>query len=37
MDDIKEKYGIDKEELEKYNSLDNIVIGSKIIIPTNNE
>lgn len=35
--DIKEKYGIDKEELEKYNSLDNIVIGSKIIIPTNNE
>lgn len=37
IDDIKEKYGIDKEELEKYNSLDNIVIGSKIIIPTNNE
>lgn len=37
IDDIKEKYCIDKEELEKYNSLDNIVIGSKIIIPTNNE
>lgn len=37
INDIKEKYGIDKEELEKYNSLDNIVIGSKIIIPTNNE
>lgn len=37
IEDIKEKYGIDKEELEKYNSLDNIVIGSKIIIPTNNE
>ena len=37
IDDIKEKYCIDKEELEKYNSMDNIVIGSKIIIPTNNE
>ena len=37
IDMIKEKYNITKEELEKYNSLDNIVIGSKIIIPIKDE
>lgn len=35
--EIEEKYNISKEELEKYNVLDNIVLGTKIIIPLNNE
>ncbi len=35
--DIEEKYNVVKEELEKYNSLDNIVLGSKIIVPLSNE
>ena len=34
---IIEKYNTTKEELEKYNSLDNIILGSKIIVPLNNE
>ena len=32
-----EKYKTTKEELENYNDLSNITIGSKIIIPTANE
>lgn len=34
---IIEKYKITKEELEKYNDLTNLTIGSKIIIPTTHE
>lgn len=37
IENIKEKYNTTKEELEKYNNLDNIILGDKIIIPTNNE
>lgn len=37
IDLIAEKYSVTKEELEKYNTLDNVVIGSKIIIPMKNE
>ncbi len=37
IDTLIEKYNITKEELEKYNSLDNITMGSKIIIPIINE
>lgn len=37
IDMIKEKYSISKEELEKYNCLDNIVLGTKIIIPVKDE
>ena len=37
INSIIEKYNVSKEELEKYNSLDNIVLGSKIIIPISNE
>ena len=37
INDIEEKYNVAKEELEKYNTLDNIVIGSKIIVPLSNE
>lgn len=37
IEQIKEKYNITMEELEKYNNLDNIVLGTKIIIPVNNE
>ena len=33
IDVIKEKYKVPKEELEKYNDLNNIVLGSKIIVP----
>lgn len=35
--DIEEKYNVEQEELEKYNTLDNIVLGSKIIVPLSNE
>lgn len=35
--DIEEKYNVAKEELEKYNTLDNITLGSKIIVPISNE
>lgn len=34
---IIEKYKISKEELEKYNSLENIILGTKIIIPIKDE
>ena len=37
IDTIKEKYNITKEELEKYNNLENITLGSKIIVPLKNE
>lgn len=37
IEQIKEKYNISQEELEKYNNLDNIVLGTKIIIPVVNE
>ena len=37
IEQIKEKYNISQEELEKYNNLDNIVLGTKIIIPVINE
>ena len=32
---ISEKYGVTKEELEKYNDLNNLNIFDKIIIPSN--
>ena len=31
---IMDKYNITKDELKKYNDLENIIIGSKIIIPS---
>lgn len=34
---VKEKYSVSTEELEKYNSLDNVVIGTKIIVPIKND
>ncbi|MBQ9013320.1 MAG: hypothetical protein IJ094_07185 [Bacilli bacterium] len=37
LDDVKKLYNVNSEELEKYNDLNNIVIGTKIIIPLNNE
>lgn len=37
IDTIIEKYEVKKEELLKYNDLENIMLGSKIIIPINNE
>ncbi len=37
IEQIKEKYKISTEELEKYNSLDNIMIGTKLIIPAKDE
>lgn len=37
INSIIEKYKTTKEELEKYNDLNNLSIGSKIIIPTTNE
>ena len=37
IDNILNKYKVTKEELEAYNDLKNIGIGSKIIIPTENE
>lgn len=37
IDTLIEKYNITKEELLKYNNLDNITIGSKIIVPIINE
>ena len=33
LDTILETYNVDKEELSKYNVLDSIKIGDKIIIP----
>ena len=37
LNTIIEKYKTTKEELEKYNDLTNITIGSKIIVPSTNE
>lgn len=37
IDEITAKYNVSKEELEKYNNLNNIVLGTKIIIPISNE
>lgn len=37
IDEITIKYNVSKEELEKYNDLNNIVLGTKIIIPISNE
>lgn len=37
IDTIMEKYSITREELEEYNSLDNITIGTKIIVPIKDE
>lgn len=37
IETIKEMYKVTKEELEKYNVLDDIMYGSKIIIPISNE
>lgn len=37
IDEITDKYNVSKEELEKYNDLNNIVLGTKIIIPISNE
>ena len=37
IETVKELYGVTKEELEKYNTLENIIQGSKIIVPLDNE
>ncbi len=37
IDEITTKYNVSKEELEKYNDLNNVVLGAKIIIPISNE
>ena len=37
VETIKEKYNVTKEELEKYNDLENIILGTKLIIPLSNE
>lgn len=37
VDTIIEKYNVSKEELEKYNSLDNVGLGTKIIVPISGE
>lgn len=37
IDTIIEKYNTSREELTKYNDLNNVVIGSKIIVPMSNE
>lgn len=37
IDEITAKYNVSKEEVEKYNDLNNIVLGTKIIIPISNE
>lgn len=37
IEQIKEKYNVTTEELEKYNNLENVVLGTKIIIPVCNE
>lgn len=37
IDDLVNKYNTSKEEIEKYNTIDNITMGSKIVIPINNE
>lgn len=37
IDEITKKYDVLKEELEKYNDLQNFMLGNKIIIPLKNE
>lgn len=37
IESIMEKYDVSKDDLAMYNAIDNIMIGSKIIIPVNNE
>ena len=37
LESIMTKYKIRREELEDYNDLDNLITGTKIIIPTHNE
>lgn len=37
IEEIKGMYNVTTEELEKYNSLENVTIGTKIIIPMKNE
>lgn len=37
IETVMEKYNVSKEELEKYNSLDNVILGTKIIVPIINE
>ncbi len=37
IDTIMNKYQVHREELEDYNDLDNLIIGTKIIIPTQHE
>ncbi len=37
IDTIKEKYGTTEEELSKYNNLDSVILGTKLIIPISNE
>ena len=37
IDNILEKYNISKEELSKYNSLESVKPGDKLIIPANDK
>ena len=37
IETVIEKYNVSKEIMEEYNNLDNIVLGSKLIIPITNE
>ncbi len=37
IDSILNKYQVHREELEDYNDLDNLIVGTKIIIPTHHE
>lgn len=37
VDSMCKKYNVEKEDIEKYNELENITLGSKIIIPYVNE
>ena len=37
IDTIMNKYQVHREELEDYNDLDNLIVGTKIIIPTQHE
>lgn len=37
IEEIMDKYKVKREQLEDYNDLTNIQIGSKLIIPTTNE
>lgn len=37
IETVMEKYNVSKEEIEKYNNLDNVILGTKIIVPLKNE